>query len=68
MQYFAGLDVSMEETRVCVVTRNDTVVLSEEETVSVVSGYSHPHHRLAEVCHKRLGKNPIWPLRLAYCR
>src|SRR5262250_426480 len=26
MQYFAGLDVSMEETHVCVVTRNGTVV------------------------------------------
>jgi transposase len=26
MQYFAGLDVSMEETRVCVLTRNGTVV------------------------------------------
>ena len=25
MQYFAGLDVSMEETHVCVVTRNGTV-------------------------------------------
>src|SRR5215472_16286964 len=26
MQYFAGLDVSMAETHVCVVTRNGTVV------------------------------------------
>jgi len=26
MEYFAGLDVSMEETHVCVVTRNGTVV------------------------------------------
>ena len=26
MEYFAGLDVSMEETHVCVVTRNDTVI------------------------------------------
>ena len=26
MEYFAGLDVSMEETHVCVLTRNGTVV------------------------------------------
>jgi len=26
MEYFAGLDVSMEETHVCVVTRNGTVM------------------------------------------
>ena len=26
MEYFAGLDVSMEETHVCVVTRNGTVI------------------------------------------
>ena len=26
MEYFAGLDVSMEETHVCVVTRNGAVV------------------------------------------
>ena len=26
MQYFAGLDISMEETHVCVLTRNGTVV------------------------------------------
>ena len=26
MQYFAGLDVSMEETHVCVVTRNGAVI------------------------------------------
>ena len=26
MEYFAGLDVSMEETRVCVVTRSGTVI------------------------------------------
>jgi len=26
MQYFAGLDVSMAETHVCVLTRNGTVV------------------------------------------
>src|SRR5215469_14383950 len=26
MEYFAGLDVSMEETHVCVITRNGTVI------------------------------------------
>ena len=26
MEYFAGLDVSMEETHVCVMTRNGTVI------------------------------------------
>ena len=26
MEYFAGLDVSMEEMHVCVVTRNGTVI------------------------------------------
>jgi transposase len=26
MEYFAGLDVSMEETRVCVVDRDGTVI------------------------------------------
>jgi transposase len=33
MEYFAGLDISMEETRVCVVDREGTV-LHEEKAVS----------------------------------
>jgi hypothetical protein len=38
MEYFAGLDISMEETHVCVVDREGAVV-HEEKTTSTPEAY-----------------------------
>src|SRR6516162_2639544 len=52
MQYFAGLDVSMEETHVCVVTRNGTVVYEAKVPTT-------PASIAAALARARLSAGPI---------
>jgi hypothetical protein len=53
MEYFAGLDVSMDETHICVVDRDGSVVLETKTTTSpaaIASGLALAR-RLAIIMH-----------------